>query len=84
MTAAFFDEARGREVKTTKKKTNDEQIREQAERAALLGLERLQEILSSPDTAPADVFKGLTLLFDRIYQPQGEAAGGDYEIRLTP
>ncbi len=70
-------------MKTTKKKDNDEKIRERTEQAVLLGLERLQAILSDPDTAPADVFKGLTLLFERIYHPQAEAAGGDYEIRLT-
>jgi len=68
------------------KKNPGRQIRAQTEEAVLIGLERLKSILSDPDTATADVFKGLTLLFDRIYRPaEGEGApAGDMEIRLSP
>ena len=51
------------------KKNPGRQIRAQTEEAVLIGLERLKSILSDPDTVTADVFKGLTLLFDRIYRP---------------
>lgn len=68
------------------KKNPGRQIRAQTEEAVLIGLDRLKSILSDPETATADVFKGLTLLFDRIYHPaEGDgAAGGDLEIRLAP
>ena len=40
-------------------------------------------MLSDPDAANADVLKGLTLLFERVYRPEA-APGGDMEVRLSP
>ena len=67
-------------------KTKDlaRKIRTQAEQAALLGIDRLAQILADPDTPNGDVFKGLSLLFERIYQRDNAENGmlGDFEIRL--
>jgi hypothetical protein len=42
-----------------------------------------ESILSDPEAANADVFKGLSLLFERIYQREGaDGPLGDFEIRL--
>lgn len=70
-------------IKASKK--NQILIRRESEKAVLIGLARLQEILQDPSTLSADVFKGLTLLFDRIYRPdEGGGAPDGFEIRLTP
>lgn len=60
------------------------EIRAQTEQVALLGLTRLKDILTDPDTPNSDVFKGLSLLFERIYQRDGadNSMLGDFEIRL--
>lgn len=60
------------------------EIRAQTERVALLGLKRLEEILTDPETPHTDVFKGLSLLFERIYQRESADSSmlGDFEIRL--
>ena len=52
----------------------------------LLGLKRLEALLSDPDVSNADVLKGLSLLFERVCEHPGAAGGaiGDFEIRLTP
>ena len=67
-------------------KTKDpaRKIRTQAEQAALLGIDRLAQILADPDTPNGDVFKGLSLLFERIYQRDNAENGmlGDFEIHL--
>lgn len=66
------------------RKTPGREIRAQTERTVLLGLSRLEEILTDPSTSNADVFKGLTLLFERIYQREAEgAAAGDFKLRVT-
>lgn len=67
-----------------KAKDPGREIRAQTERVALLGLKRLEEILTDPETPHADVFKGLSLLFERIYQRESADGSmlGDFEIRL--
>ena len=67
-----------------KRKDPSREIRAQTEQAALLGIERLMQILTDPDTPNGDVFKGLSLLFERIYQRDSTDTGalGDFEIRL--
>ena len=65
------------------KKDPGREIRAQTERVVQAGLNRLEGILTDPETSNADVFKGVALLFERIYQR--EAADnplGDFEIRL--
>ena len=73
-----------KEVCMPKAKDPGREIRAQTERVALLGLKRLEEILTDPDTSNADVIKGLSLLFERIYQRDAADSGmlGDFEIRL--
>lgn len=67
----------------SKPKDPGREIRAQTEQAVLIGLERLKSILSDPEAANADVFKGLSLLFERIYQREGaDGPLGDFEIRL--
>lgn len=67
-------------------KTKDpgREIRAQTEQVALLALSRLKEILTDPDTPNGDVFKGLSLFFERIYPRENADSGmpGDFEIRL--
>ena len=58
-------------------------IRALSERAAIVGLRRLTDLLRDPDSASGDVLKGLTLLFERIYHPD-DGPAGDLEIRLGP
>lgn len=67
-----------------KRKDPGREIRAQTEQVALLGLTRLKDILTDPDTPNGDVFKGLSLLFERIYQRDGadNSMLGDFEIRL--
>ena len=67
-----------------KRKNPGREIRAQTEQAALLGVERLMQILTDPDTPNSDVFKGLSLLFERIYQRDSADNNmlGDFEIRL--
>ena len=67
-----------------KKKDPGCEIRAQTEQVVLLGLSRLRNILVDPDTPNGDVFKGLSLLFERIYQRDGGGDNmlGDFEIRL--
>ena len=62
------------------------EIRAQTQQVTLLGLKRLEALLSDPDTSNADVLKGLSLLFERVCEHPGVAGGaiGDFEIRLTP
>lgn len=67
-----------------KKPNPGREIRAQTERVVMLGLGRLESILSDPATANADVFKGVSLLFERVYKAEAEAGvSGDFEIRLT-
>lgn len=67
------------------RKNPGREIRAHTEQTVLLGLARLEEILTDPATSNADVFKGLTLLFERIYQRDASTApAGDFKIRLTP
>ena len=66
-----------------KKKDPGREIRDQTEKVVRIGLERLESILSDPETSNADVFKGVALLFERIYQREAaDSASGDFEIRL--
>ena len=67
-----------------KVKDSGREIRARTERVALLGLQRLEEVLTDPETSNGDVFKGLSLLFERIYQRDAAADHmlGDFEIRL--
>ena len=67
-----------------KTKNPGREIRAQTEQVVLLGIARLRDILTDPDTPNGDVFKGLSLLFDRIYQRDAANEGmlGDFEIRL--
>lgn len=66
-----------------KRKDPGREIRAQTARVAMLGLTRLESILSDPETANADVFKGVSLLFERVYKPEEAGAPqGDFEIRL--
>lgn len=67
-----------------KAKNPGREIRAQTEQAVLLGIERLTSILTDPETPNGDVFKGLSLLFERIYQREAINEGmlGDFEIRL--
>ncbi len=62
------------------------EIRAQTQQVTLLGLKRLEALLSDPDASNADVLKGLSLLFERVCEHPGAAGGaiGDFEIRLTP
>lgn len=62
------------------------EIRAQTQQVTLLGLKRLEALLSDPDASNADVLKGLSLLFERVCEHPGAADGaiGDFEIRLTP
>ena len=67
-----------------KAKNPGREIRAQTEQAALLGIARLTAILTDPETPNGDVFKGLSLLFERIYQRDSadNAMLGDFEIHL--
>lgn len=67
------------------RKDPSREIRAQTQQVALLGLKRLETLLSDPDTSNADVLKGLSLLFERICEHPAStaAATGDFEIRLT-
>ena len=74
------------------------EIRAQTQQVTLLGLKRLEALLSDPDASNADVLKGLSLLFERVCEHPGAFTGfmgmnmagaaggaiGDFEIRLTP
>lgn len=66
-----------------KTKNPGREIRAQTEEAVQAGLARLKSILTDPETSNADVFKGLALLFERIYQRESaDGPLGDFEIRL--
>lgn len=71
-----------REVKGAGKKKDRAQIlREKALEAAVTAVERLESLLSDPETSNADAIKAATLVFERIYPAQaGEAITGDFEI----
>ena len=58
-------------------------LRAESDQTVLAGLARLRALLSDPDAANADVLKGLALLFDHVYRPEG-GPGGDMEVRLGP
>ena len=67
----------------SKPKDPAREIRAQTEQVVKIGLSRLESILTDPETSNADVFKGVALLFERIYQrDSGDGPLGDFEIRL--
>lgn len=65
-------------------KCSTERIRQESEKAALMGIMRLQGLFLDESAAPADVLKGLSLLFERIYRPEAPGADTGFEIRLSP
>ena len=69
-------------IRAGKKTAPAPTVREKAQEAAILGLERLISLLHDPDTSNADVFKAVQLIFDRVMPSQGgsDAPGGDFDI----
>lgn len=67
----------------SKPKDPAREIRAQTEKVVKIGLSRLESILTDPETSAADVFKGVALLFERIYRRENDDNPlGDFEIRL--
>lgn len=64
------------------RKTDAERLREKTGKAALLAVERLEELLRDPEASRGDILKAAALIFEKIH-PQtagGGAAAGDFEI----
>ena len=60
------------------------EIRVQTQQVTLLGLKRLEALLSDPDASNADVLKGLSLLFERVCEHPGAAGGAILTIPAMP
>lgn len=67
----------------TARKKPRERFREKTLRAAIMAVERLQQLLRDEATSNADVIRAATLVFDRLAEEKGESAmPGDFEIVL--